>query len=167
MKVITIVGRKRTGKTTFTCGLIRSLNMQQQYILDVNNEYTRKLGIRNDYKGPVDHDAFLQKVLSVNSSVIVCEEAASYFSSRGREEALVKLLQTSRHTNNVVIIILHSIADLPAYIYGRSDYLALFKTQDFPTALDRRFKNNRQFMEAFTQVEASENPHEFRFYEII
>ena len=167
MKVILIVGRKRTGKTTLTCNLIRSIGMSRQYILDVNNEYTRKLGIRNDYTGAIDHDAFLQKVLTVKSSLIVCEEAASYLSSRGREENLIKLLQTSRHTNNVVICIFHSIADIPAYIYNRSDYIALFKTQDFPGALDRKFKNNRQFMEAYVQVENSENPHEHRFFEIL
>lgn len=167
MKVIILVGRKRTGKTTFTCELIKKLDRPKQLIFDVNNEYTRKLGIRNDYKGPLEHDFFLDTALKEKNALIVCEEAATYLSSQGREQKLLKLMQESRHTNNTIVVILHSIADLPAYIYNRSDYLALFKTQDFPGAIDRKFKFNRQFMEAYTIVEASENQHEVVFYPII
>lgn len=167
MKVIILIGRKRTGKTTFTCELINKLARPKQLIFDVNNEYTRKLGVRNDYTGPLEHDFFLDAALKEKNALIVCEEAATYLSNRGREEKLLKLMQESRHTNNSIIIILHSIQDLPPYIYNRSDYLGLFKTQDFPGAIDRKFKFNRQFMEAYTRVEASENPHEVVFYPII
>lgn len=167
MKVILVIGRKRTGKTTLTCNLIRKLNRPKNLILDVNNEYTRQHEIRNDYNGVLDHEMFLDHCLKQKNCLIVCEEAATYLSNRGREKKLVKLMQESRHTNNSVIIILHSIQDLPPYIYNRSDYLALFKTQDFPGAIDRKFAYNRQFMEAYNQVEQSDDPHIYRLYEIV
>lgn len=167
MKVILLIGRKRTGKTTFAVNLIKKLNRPKNLIFDVVNEYTKKFGIPNDYRGPLDHEMFIDAAIKATNSLIICEEAAGYLSSRGRSAKLLRLIQESRHTNNVVIIILHAIQDLPPYIYNRADYLALFKTQDFPTAIDRKLSLNRQFMEAYTKVENSDNPHEVEFYEII
>jgi hypothetical protein len=167
MKVVILIGRKRTGKTSFCVNLTKKLDRPKHLIFDVVNEYTKKFGIRNDYTGPLDHEIFIDAALKAKNSLIVCEEAAGYLSSRGRSGKLLRLMQESRHTNNVVIIILHAIQDLPPYVYNRADYLGLFKTQDFPTAIDRKLSLNRQFMEAYTKVENSDNPHAVEFYEII
>lgn len=167
MKVIILIGRKRTGKTTFCVQLIKSLQRPKNFIFDVVNEYSKKYSIENSYKGPLDHDLFLNAASKAKNSLIVLEEAASYLSNRGREQILLKMMQESRHTNNALIIILHSIQDLAPYVYNRADFMCIFKTQDFPGALDRKFKHNRQFMENYTQVENSSNPHEYRFFEIV
>ena len=170
MKVIVIVGRKRTGKTTLAAALIKKLNCGQNFIYDINNEYTRKLGIKNDYTGVIDKEEFLKAVnpnapRSVKNSLICFEEATGYFSSKGREEILVNVITRSRHTNNTVILIFHSIADLPRYIFSYSDYVALFKTNDFSNTLDNKLRKNIQFMKYYNLVKLSNDPHKYVFFE--
>jgi ABC-type cobalamin/Fe3+-siderophores transport system ATPase subunit len=170
MKVICIVGKKRTGKTTLAAGLIKKLNRPQNFIYDINNEYTRKLGIPNNYRGQIDKEEFLKAVnpnspKAIKNSCIVFEEATGYFSSKGREEILVNVVTRSRHTNNTVILIFHSIADLPRYIFSYSDYVALFKTNDFSNTLDNKLRKNEQFMKYYEQVKFSDDPHKYIFFE--
>ena len=170
MKVIVIVGRKRTGKTTLAAALIKKLKRPANYIYDINNEYTRKLGIKNDYTGQIDKEQFLNAVnpnapRPVKNSLIVFEEATGYFSSKGREEILVNVITRSRHTNNSVILIFHSIADLPRYIFSYSDYVALFKTNDFSNTLDNKLRKNAQFMKYYQLVKMSDDPHKYVFFE--
>jgi predicted AAA+ superfamily ATPase len=170
MKVIVIVGRKRTGKTTLAAALIKKLKRPANYIYDINNEYTSKLGIKNDYTGQIDKEQFLNAVnpnapRPVKNSLIVFEEATGYFSSKGREEILVNVITRSRHTNNSVILIFHSIADLPRYIFSYSDYVALFKTNDFSNTLDNKLRKNAQFMKYYQLVKMSDDPHKYVFFE--
>ena len=170
MKVIVIVGRKRTGKTTLAAALIKKLKRPANYIYDINNEYTRKLGIKNDYTGQIDKEQFLNAVnpngpRPVKNALIVFEEATGYFSSKGREEILVNVITRSRHTNNSVILIFHSIADLPRYIFSYSDYVALFKTNDFSNTLDNKLRKNAQFMKYYQLVKMSDDPHKYVFFE--
>ena len=105
MKVFILIGRKKTGKTTFCVQLIKTLQRPKNYIFDVVNEYEKKYKIENAYTGPLDHDLFLNAASKAKNSLIVLEEAASYLSNRGREQILLKMMQESRHTNNAIIII--------------------------------------------------------------
>lgn len=170
MKVFLVVGKKRAGKTTLTVDLIKKLGAKVNLIYDVNNEYTRKFGIKNDYQGPIDRDRFLgycdpDNPQAVKNATIVCEEATSYLSTKGREEHLVKIISRSRHNNNAVIIIFHSMADVPRYIYSLCDYIALFKTNEFSSALDARMRKNNQFMKYYDLVKIHPDPHKFVFFE--
>jgi hypothetical protein len=165
MKCICLIGKKRTGKTRFAAELIKKIDLQDVYIFDINNEYS-STGIVNKYPGVLDHEKFLSYVYDKKNAVIVFEEAAAYFSNRENGKKLKDLMQRSRHTNNVIIIIFHGIADLPQHIYTRLDYMGLFKTQDFETTLDSRFRKNEQFMYFFKKVKMSENQHAVEFFEV-
>jgi len=165
MKVIAIVGKKKAGKTTLTAALIKRFSRPLTYIYDINNEYTRKFNLKNDYTGEINTDKFLQKVSQVKNSLIVFEEATSYFSSKGREAQLVDIISRSRHTNNVVILIFHSIADFPRYIYTFTDYIGLFKTNDFRSSLDQKLRKNEYFISIYDRVRYNTNQNYFEFFE--
>jgi len=165
MKVIAIVGKKKAGKTTLTAALIKRFSRPSTYIYDINNEYTRKFNLKNDYTGEINTDKFLQKVSQVKNSLIVFEEETSYFSSKGREAQLVDIISRSRHTNNVVILIFHSIADFPRYIYTFTDYIGLFKTNDFRSSLDQKLRKNEYFISIYDRVRYNTNQNYFEFFE--
>ena len=165
MKVIAIVGKKKAGKTTLTAALIKRFSRPSTYIYDINNEYTRKFNLRNDYTGEINTDKFLDHVSKVKNSLIVFEEATSYFSSKGREAQLVDIISRSRHTNNVVILIFHSIADFPRYIYTFTDYIGLFKTNDFRSSLDQKLRKNEYFISIYDRVRYNTNQNYFEFFE--
>lgn len=165
MKVIAIVGKKKAGKTTLTAALIKRFSRPSTYIYDINNEYTRKFNLKNDYTGEINTDKFLSKVAQVKNSLIVFEEATSYFSSKGREAQLVDIISRSRHTNNVVILIFHSIADFPRYIYTFTDYIGLFKTNDFRSSLDQKLRKNEYFISIYDRVRYNTDQNYFEFFE--
>ena len=170
MKVIGIIGKKRAGKTTITANFIKQLNRPRNFIYDVNNEYERKLNIKNDYTGKIDIESFLavldpDKPNAVKNACIVFEEATSYFSSKGRENILIKIISRSRHYNNAVILIFHSLGGFPPYIYPFIDYVVLFKTNDFYNTLDNKFRKNEQFIKKYNEVKLSNDPHKFVFFE--
>jgi molybdopterin-guanine dinucleotide biosynthesis protein len=165
MKVIAIVGKKKAGKTTLTAALIKKFSRPSTYIYDINNEYTRKFNLKNDYTGPINTDKFLEAASKVKNSCIVFEEATSYFSSKGREAQLVDIISRSRHTNNVVILIFHSIADFPRYIYTFTDYIGLFKTNDFRSSLDQKLRKNEYFISIYDRVRYNTSQNYFEFFE--
>lgn len=163
MKCIAVIGRKKTGKTTFSVGLLKSVNYPA-YIYDINGEYNRH-GIVNQYRGKLEKDSFLNAVLSVRNSFIVFEEAASYFSSRESDERIKSVLQRSRHQNNIVILIFHALADFPTAIYNRIDNICLFKTLDFQSTLDGKLRKNEQFLYHFNSVKSALSPHYHEIFE--
>jgi molybdopterin-guanine dinucleotide biosynthesis protein len=165
MKVIAIIGKKKAGKTTLTALLIKKFSRPSNYIYDINNEYTRKFNVKNDYTGEINTDKFLDAVSRVKNTCIVFEEATSYFSSKGREAQLVDIISRSRHTNNVVILVFHSIADFPRYIYTFTDYIGLFKTNDFRSSLDQKLRKNEYFISIYDRVRYNSSQNYFEFFE--
>lgn len=165
MKVILIIGKKRAGKTTLASTLIKKLARPKTFIYDINNEYTTKFGIPNDYKGPINEKSFLNEVQNQKNSMIVFEEASTYLSTHGDEKALKDCLSRSRHTNNVVMLIFHSIAFVPIYIFAFSDYVGLFKTNDFRASLDNKIRKNENLIAIYDRVRLNSNPHYFEFFE--
>lgn len=165
MKVIAIIGRKRAGKTTLTSALIKKLAMPKTFVYDVNNEYTRKFGVKNDYQGEISPDLFLHVASKQKNSCLVFEEATTYFSNKGREKELVDLIYRSRHTNNVIILVFHSLADYPRYIFSGTDFIALFKTNDFRQSLDNKFRKNERFIAIYDRVRVHPSPNFFEFFE--
>lgn len=167
MKVIGIVGRKKAGKTTIAVHLVKQLMRPGSpvYLYDVNNEYTRKFGLPNSYTGEINPTKFLDKVFHVKNSIIVFEEATSYFSNRGRDEKLMDLMTRCRHTNNVVILIFHSLADLPPSVYRQCEYICLFKTNDFRSSLDQKYRKSEQFLPIYDRIKTHHDEHYFEIFE--
>lgn len=165
MKVIGIIGKKKVGKTTLTAHLIKKFARPNTYIYDVNNEYTRKFGCNNDYKGNYSPDDFLSNISNVKNSLVVFEEATTYLSTKGREKILLDFIYRSRHTNNVVILVFHSLADFPRYIYSGTDFIGLFKTNDLRGSLDNKFRKNAYFISIYDRVRVNPSQHYFEFFE--
>ncbi len=171
MYVFSIIGKKKSGKSVLTRSIVEGFRAQYEgrmYFLDVVDEYTRIYGFKNEFKGYPDHEKFLETVKNVKNSLVVFEEAAYYFSSETNgktKQAIKRFLQTSRHNNNVVVLIFHSIGDFPSFIYNRIDYLALFKTNDTPNALGK-LRNNKQFDECYTSVNEHPSKHYFEVIDV-
>ena len=170
-KVILIVGRKKTGKSVFIAKTYYEIGKGRNvYIYDKNREYKWKFNIDNEYKGSIDDEHFISFVSDKKNSFIVYEEASTYLSgmSRNSKEAhqIKNLITRSRHNNNILILAFTSIADIPPFIYSDSDYMVLYKTNDFPSSIDTRFRKNEQFMGAYERVRASEDLHFFEFFEV-
>ena len=165
MKVILIIGKKRAGKTTLASTLIKKLARPNTYIYDINNEYTTKFGIPNSYKGPINEDEFLKEVQFKKNSMLVFEEASIYLGTHGQEKILKDIISRSRHTNNVILLIFHSIAFVPVYIFSFSDYVGLFKTNDFRASLDNKIRKNENLISIYDRVRLNSNPHYFELFE--
>jgi hypothetical protein len=171
-KVILIVGRKKTGKSSFIAQTIKRVASGRPcFIYDKNNnEYKWKFGIENSYKGPIEDEAFIQAVTNLRGACIVYEEASTYLSgmSRSSNEArkIKNLITRSRHSNNILMLAFTSLSDVPPFVYSDSDYLCLYKTNDFSSALDSRFRKNQQFMTEYEKVKMHPDKHFFSFFEI-
>lgn len=171
MFVFCFIGRKKTGKTTGVTQLIRKMNRRKNYLLDIYGEYPKDFGIKNDYSGKANIYEFLDFIRSKKpvNSLILFEEAAAYLEKLSKKEysEIMELCQGSRHTNNTVIFVLHSVADLKPWMYARLNFLRLFKTQDFESTLDSKFRKNIQFLEVFRDVQRNENNHYSVLFEVL
>ena len=167
-KVIAIIGKKGSGKTTSAIELIESMEDVYEgsvFIYDSVGEYKQR-GVDNKYQGLLDHELFIDQASTKYNSIIVCEEAAEYLSltNKGGRAKFMKMLQTSRHNNNLVIIIFHQIRDLPEWIYGRLDQIWLYKTSDFASTMGRKFSGNEDFMKVYESVKKNEDEHYFEIF---
>ena len=171
MYVFTIIGKKRSGKSVLTREIAHrfaDLYSGKMYFFDIANEYELKFGLKNNYKNALDHKTFLDVVAPLKNSFIVFEEAAYYFDSQTSKDIrqkAAKMLQMSRHNNNVIVLIFHSIADLPSFIYSRIDYLALFKTNDTPRALGK-LSLNEDFVSVYESVRENPDKHYFEVLDV-
>ena len=98
------------------------------------------------------------------NTAIVFEEATIFFSNRGRSEEVIDLLVRKRHTNNIIILLFHSIRSVPNYIFELIDYIILFKTNDNEKLIHDKFKDNEQLIEFYNAVNQSDNFFEHKLF---
>lgn len=149
------IGKTKTGKTTFTKGLILDVvDKRPIFVYDVNNEYTAF------YKGQfVKHQEFMEIVKNLENSFIVFEEATIFFKNRGSDEILEEMLVRKRHTKNIIYMNFHSIRAIPKYVFDLVDYVTIFKTNDSVKSVKEKYDDER-FIHAFELIRKSPNPHE-------
>ena len=125
------VGRRKTGKTTFSKKLLDETE-QPIVVYDVNNEY-------KDYynKKLVDFDVFLDEIVHLRHHYILMEEATIFFDTASKQKEMKNLLVRARHTGNVIHLNFHSFSSVPRSIYTLLDYVTVFKTNDSEEALNR------------------------------
>lgn len=151
MKAIAVVGMKGTGKTTEVKKIITRLNAPR-YVYDVNAEYS---------KNPLpDFETFAEKMRTKTNSVIVFEEAAIFFSNRGTFKALREIMIRTRHTNNFVIFVFHSLRQIPIDIFEGLNMIALKKTNDREDLLKSKYKDNPFIIPAWNSV--MQDPDRFK-----
>ena len=141
-KAIILVGATGCGKTVFTKRIIKGVNKKALLVFDVNDEY----GEFYDEEFTPDMDDFLDKIYDqktkkhkVKNCVCLFEDATSFFSTRGRDDLMVKLLVGKRHSNNTYILLFHSMQDVPKYIIRKCTDMVIFKTLDDPKYVEQNF----------------------------
>ena len=75
--------------------------------------------------------------------MVVFEEATIFFGSKGRNEKMIELLVRSRHSQNTIILVFHSLRALPDYIYELINFIVLFKTQDHEQRVGRNSQTRK------------------------
>lgn len=117
-----IIGSTGTGKTKFVKSLINKVNPDCVFVYDVQNEYgVGKLG---------DFEKFAERATRIKKGLIIFEEATIFLDSRGSNRNLKDVLVSKRHTQNYVVLVFHSIADVPKYIFRICTHVTLFKSID-------------------------------------
>lgn len=118
-----IVGASGNGKSTILKKLIRPVHSNRLFVYDVQGEYFE------DEDLP-DIDEFLVAMEKKTDTVQVYEEATIFFSNRGSNKLMRKILVSARHDRNVIFLVFHSIRSIPLYIYDLIDTIIVFNTND-------------------------------------
>jgi ABC-type Mn2+/Zn2+ transport system ATPase subunit len=137
-KAFLIVGATGTGKSTFTKNVCTMVPKSSIMLFDVNGEHPEITDAPYD-----DIEDFLEKANRARNAVIVVEEATIFFDSKRTEKNLVEILIRKRHKNNTILLLFHSFADVPRYIYRKSTHVVIFKTNDEPDQVQERFKDTK------------------------
>lgn len=149
MKTILVIGMTGEGKSPWIRNYIHGRNC---LVFDIQNEY----GNRTKYKGqsPVglstntslprsryigtDISEFLDIVALKKNTVCVFEEATVFFEGRTNDKTR-SIMINKMHTGNVYIFVFHSISAVPPRIMQLCDYIVLFKTNDEPYQVERKY----------------------------
>lgn len=148
-----IIGRPRSGKSTFV-KLLLSKFKAKKIVYDVNNEY------KAFYKGEfIPFDEFCELVVNENNAMIVFEEATAFFSNRGTNKQVNKMLVRRRHQNNYIVFCFHSWRQVPRFVLDLVNYVTIFKTNDPENKVSEKTDDDR-ILDAFNKVQNSSNEHE-------
>lgn len=166
------VGRKHTGKSTLTAGVVQDYpNDQKALVLDVNRSpaYDRYPEIQlNQVKalkrgkvrlvGTPDEEALKTIAEHFRGGLIVFEDCTKYISGNVRPE-IKTFLVDHRMYNCDLIFTFHSLVMVPPFFWQMTSYLTLLKTQD---VLDNKYRsripNFDKVAAAFKRVNASKDP---------
>lgn len=148
------IGRRRTGKTTFTKQMLDKRPVGMPVIIyDINKEY-------GDYynKPFEDFETFLNRITdeSIKKHYIVIEEATIFFDTSSRFEQMKNLLVRARHTGNIIQLNFHSFLSVPKNIYNLLDYVVVFKTNDTIMTVKAKF-DNPEVIQAFEEARVSKD----------
>lgn len=159
------------GKTHFTKNRIAGKNC---FVYDVNNEYTElpihvpeafgkkgqvirqaKTFARSRFSPMYGDDVdFMNECKKKVNTICVFEEATGFLMAN-TTKLFKGTLANKRHTNNYYILLFHTIATVPKFIFGMSNDIILFKTLD--SLADVKKANPRLLQSYFTMQEQA-NP---------
>lgn len=132
---IIYVGITGAGKSTLVKRNLTNVHPSRLLVYDVQREYKT---YPDNYELP-DIDIFQNNVHNLRNGHAVFEEATMFFSNRGRDENMIKILVNKRHHNNVIHLCFHSIADIPGNIFKHVTYVYLLQTNDVLDVVEKRF----------------------------
>lgn len=151
--VFLCVGRRRTGKTTYTKKMLNASNLPK-YIYDVNNEYEEFHNIKDLPK----MESFLDKAITLKGHYMVFEEATIFFTPRGgAAEEMRNILVRARHTQSIIQLNFHSFNSIPKDIKNMVDFIVIFKTNDNEQDVLNKF-DNPNVLETWKEAISSKNP---------
>lgn len=152
-KVILIAGGRGTGKTTLLKQILKPVNKNALLLYDPAQQH------KELYNGKfIPFSEFTEKITKVSNAVIGVEESTIYLSNRGYDSNIVDLLVQSNQRGNAVILIYHSLASLPVYIYNLADAIYLKKTNDIERKIDSRF-DSEPLIKAFKSLQKTSDKY--------
>lgn len=148
-KTFAVIGMRGMGKTQIVKSLIRPVNKDSLLVYDPNKEYTEF------YDKPLlKFSEFAGLVPKVSNAVIVVEEATIFLNNRGYQIDFVDAVVRARHTNNTIILVFHSLQDMPKYLFRLMNMLIILKTNDNFDYVNKTFQSER-LNKAFLEVKES------------
>lgn len=123
MKAAIIVGATGMGKSTLAKFLTKHVDKSRLIPYDVNGEYFPGVPLP-------DIDEHLKTVAGLTDCTFIWEEATVFFSNRGSNKIMRKMLVGKRHDHNVHLLLFHSIRSIPFYIYDLINFAFIFHTSD-------------------------------------
>lgn len=167
MKAFLFVGQTGTGKSTLAKKVISQItkgNSGSVMVYDINNEHGNE-GYNTFDPREFKINEFLQIVKNNTKKVVFIDEATIFFSSRSYSPILTELLTLKRHSQNVYILIFHSIRKIPPEIMDLCNYIYLLPTNDRLDLVEKKFESFPELVEAFRD----KKPQQFKpfFYELI
>ena len=142
-----VVGMRGMGKSYIVKQLLQNTHPDSRLIYDPNIEYT------DLYNKPLlKFEQFAQTVPRVSNAVIVVEEATIFLNNRGYDSDFVEAVVRARHTNNTIILVFHSLQDLPKYLFRLMNFIILLKTHDTADYVDKQFRN-KTFSASFVEIQ--------------
>lgn len=101
------------------------------FVFDVNNEYNLSTNVNASRARHVqlNEKLFIKQCSLKRNTVCVFEEATGFFEGRTSPE-MRRLLIGKRHTNNIYVLLFHSISSVPPRIMQLANYVVLYKTGD-------------------------------------
>lgn len=131
MNTILVVGMTGQGKTTWLKKFVKG---RKVYVFDVNDEYK---GLPRDCN--LIHENFVSHCLENVTGTNICfEDATGFFQGKVGSE-MTRLIVQKRHAKNNIILLFHSIADIPPKMARLANYLVLFNTNDEQTTVKGKF----------------------------
>lgn len=152
---IVIVGRPRTGKTTYAKRKALELGFPI-----LANDPTGEWGQR-----PLDLRQFLDAVEARKGqrTTVVWEEATGYLNNvggGGKDRArVVRALTQRHHYRHVNLLLFHSLRAVPVWVMDYVEHLVLFKTADRPMLMASKFGGWWSILIALDKVRKHPDPH--------
>lgn len=132
-KAVILIGMTGEGKSTYLKKLMKSAG-RPVLIYDVNNEHGTGQQLP-------EFTAFLERATRVKNHLIAFEEATIFFSSKSSDNQMRELLIRKRHTNNLIVLLFHSIRAIPIDIFDFVNYYVLFKTNDREAYISQKYRD--------------------------
>jgi tRNA uridine 5-carbamoylmethylation protein Kti12 len=166
--VVLFTGKRGSGKTTEAKRLYDKFD--NTFIVDLYNEHEGEI-IRDLTKVPnkgkkrireeaTDTKKLFKALEKLNNNFILIEDATIIFNSLVNDESLKRLIIASRHKNNTIGFIFHSIQRVPLFIWEQSNYLYLFKTNETNNTFQRL--GNDEIHKKYLDIKSSKDPHKFK-----
>lgn len=130
---ILYVGMTGAGKTSVVKDNVRNVHPDRLLVYDVQREY-----FPEESELPKIED-FQKEVMLMKRGHAIFEEATIFFSNRGRDENMIKILVDKRHHENVIHLCFHGIADIPGNIFRLVNYAYIFQTNDTGAVVESRY----------------------------
>lgn len=162
--VILIAGKRGSGKTTDAKKLAKPF--KNQFILDLYNEYEGqifnsfnipKTGIRRVREAAADNEHFFKYLSSLTNNLIILEDATIIFNASIYDRDLKKLIIASRHKQNTIIFLFHSLNRIPTFLIEQANILILHKTNETQNTFYKL--GNTEIENAFKFVNKQKSPY--------